>query len=262
MIKRIKLFVNGNEKSKSIATTLKTKLLEKEFILTEEEFDLGISIGGDGTFLRMVKESNFNNKPLYVGINTGTLGFAQEVSKDGIDDFINNIKNNHYKVDNIGIQETIIKTKKDTIHLNSLNEIVVRDKKLNTMTLDILIDNSKLETYVGDGMLVSTSFGSTAYNLSFGGSIVYNTFHTLQLTPVAPINNMSYRNLLNSVIIPQDKIITMIPKYKDLLITVDGDNIVLDNVESIETTISKKTIKCYRDKNYDFSKKINEKFLK
>lgn len=262
MIKKVKLFINDNEKSKSIATDLKNKLLENDFILAEDEFDLGISIGGDGSFLRMIKETNYSNNILYVGINTGTLGFAQEVSKDEIDVFLDNIKNNNYKIDEIGIQETKIICEDKDYLFNSLNEIVVRDKQLNTLTLDILIDNNKLEKYVGDGMLVSTSFGSTAYNLSFGGSIVYNTFHTLQLTPVAPLNNKSYRNLLNSVIIPSSKLITMISKNKDLLVTVDGDNIVLDNVESIETTMSKKTIKCYRDNNYDFSKKINEKFLK
>ena len=230
MIKKVKLFINDNEKSKSIATDLKNKLLENDFILAEDEFDLGISIGGDGSFLRMIKETNYSNNILYVGINTGTLGFAQEVSKDEIDDFLDNIKNNNYKIDEIGIQETKIICEDKDYLFNSLNEIVVRDKQLNTLTLDILIDNNKLEKYVGDGMLVSTSFGSTAY--------------------------------INSVIIPSSKLITMISKNKDLLVTVDGDNIVLDNVESIETTMSKKTIKCYRDNNYDFSKKINEKFLK
>ena len=52
------------------------------------------------------------------------------------------------------------------------------------------------------------------------------------------------------------------PTNKDLLIQVDGDNNIYDNVSLIETYIHKKRIKCYRDKNYDFSKKINEKFLK
>ena len=261
-IKKFKIFSNDTKLSIEIKNKVKEKLEKSNFIENEKSFDLAIAIGGDGCFLRMVKETNFNSRVLYVGINTGTLGFAQEVKVDDIDNFINNLIIENYKIDNIGIQETKVVTSDNTAYFNSLNEIVIRDKNLNTLTLDIMIDSVKLEKFVGDGMLVATSFGSTAYNMSFGGSIVYNTFHTLQLTPVAPLNNMSYRNLLNSVIIPENKKISIIPKNKDLLIQVDGDNNIYNNVSLIETYIHKKKIKCYRDKNYDFSKKINEKFLK
>ena len=261
-IKKYKIFSNKSKLSIEIENKVREKLDKANFIENEKSFDLGIAIGGDGCFLKMVKEANFNSRVLYVGINTGTLGFAQEVSVEDIDDFVNNLIIENYKIDYIGIQETKITTKDTVSYFNSLNEIVIREKSLNTLKLDILIDNEELEKFVGDGMLVATSFGSTAYNLSFGGSIVYNTFHTLQITPIAPLNNKSYRNLLNSVIVPEDKKISIIPKNNNLLITIDGDNNIYDNVSLIETYIHKKKIKCYRDKNYDFSKKINEKFLK
>ena len=120
-----------------------------------------------------------------------------------------------------------------------------------------------LETAVGDGLLISTSFGSTAYNLSFGGSIVYNTFHTLQITPIAPLNNKSYRSLLNSVILPENKVISLLPqRNRDLLITIDGENKYYENVIKVETVVDKKRINCLRRKGYNFVEKINEKFLK
>ena len=120
-----------------------------------------------------------------------------------------------------------------------------------------------LENFVGDGLLIATSFGSTAYNLSHGGSIVYNTFHTLQITPIAPLNNKSYRNLLNSVILPENKKVTLVPrKGKDILITIDGENKVYKDALEVQTYVNDKRIKCLRRKDYNFSKKINEKFLK
>ncbi len=120
-----------------------------------------------------------------------------------------------------------------------------------------------LERFVGDGLLIATSFGSTAYNLSHGGSIVYNTFHTLQITPIAPLNNKSYRNLINSVILPENKTVKLdLGGDKNIMITVDGENIVYENVVKVETFVHEKRIKCLRRKDYDFSKKINEKFLK
>jgi len=260
-IKSFKIFSNNNDKALSVSKIVKEKLIENG-IFESEEYDLAIAIGGDGSFLRMVKITNFKSDVLYVGINAGTLGFAQEVNLDNIDEFINNIKEGNYKIDTIGVQKTKVVTEKDDSIFYSLNEIVIREKELNTVTLDILIDDIALEEYHGDGILIATSFGSTAYNLSFGGSIIYNTFHTLQITPIAPLNNKAYRSLLNSVVLPEDKLIKIIPKNKNLLVTIDGENKFYDDVFYIETSVEDKKIHCLRNLDYDFSSKINEKFLK
>lgn len=262
-IKKFKIFNNDNEKSIDAKDLIIDKLEKNGFVLDNENYDLAIAIGGDGSFLRMVKQTNFNSDILYVGINAGTLGFAQEVSLECIDEFINELKEENYKIDSIGVQETKVVTKKTDSNFYSLNEIVVRQKELNTMVLDVKIEDVFLEQFIGDGLLIATSFGSTAYNLSFGGSMVYNTFHTLQLTPIAPLNNKSYSTLSNSVILPENKRITLIPtRDNNLLITIDGENNFYNDVRKIETVINKKRIKCLRRKDYDFSKKINEKFLK
>lgn len=264
MIKKIKLFTNENKKNAlKMKELLEAKLKEKNFLLVEKDFDLGIAIGGDGTFLRMVSSSNFNSECFYIGINKGTLGFTSEVTDENLEEFLSTLEQNHFSCEDIGVQEISILTKDTISHHFSLNEIVVRDKELNTTKLQISIDDTLLENYVGDGILVSTSFGSTAYNLSFGGSIVYNSFHTLQITPIAPLNNKSYRNLLNSLIIPDNKKITIIPKKKhsDLILSIDGENYIYENVSKIETKIGEKRIKMLRLQEYSFIEKLNEKFL-
>ena len=77
-INKVRLFVNNNIKSKNAEKIVKEYLIKEGFkITTEDDFDLGIAVGGDGSFLRMIKQSNFKNDALYVGINTGTLGFAR-----------------------------------------------------------------------------------------------------------------------------------------------------------------------------------------
>ena len=263
-MKTVKLFVNDNETSKNVSKIVKEKLEIANFQIVEDNYDLAIAIGGDGSFLRMIKNTNFNENCLYIGINAGTLGFAQEVNVEEIDKFILDLENNNYKIENIGIQEIEIKTP-DTISKQlSLNEMIVRDMELNTANLKVLVEGVLLEDFVGDGLLLATSFGSTAYNLSFGGSIVYNTFHTLQLTPIAPLNNKSYRNLLNSVILPDNKEIVIKPcnRTKNLLITVDGDNNFYKNVDYVSSKVSGREIQILRMKDYNFIKKINDKFLK
>ena len=263
-MKSVKLFVNDNETSKNVSKIVKEKLESANFQIVEDNYDLAIAIGGDGSFLRMIKSSNFNENCLYIGINAGTLGFAQEVNVEEIDKFILDLENNNYKIENIGIQEIEIKTP-DTISKQlSLNEMIVRDMELNTANLKVLVEGVLLEDFVGDGLLLATSFGSTAYNLSFGGSIVYNTFHTLQLTPIAPLNNKSYRNLLNSIILPDNKEVVIKPfnRTKNLLITVDGDNNFYKNVDYVSSKVSGREIQILRMKDYNFIKKINDKFLK
>ena len=261
-IKRVKLFSNDNENSKEIEKILKNELEKENFIICDKDYELAIAIGGDGSFLRMLKRSNFNSDIYYIGVNSGTLGFLQEIKPKDLNEFVEKLKNNNFKIEEIGIQETIIHSKNSSSLFYTLNEIVIRDKNLNTTKLNIRIDNFLLEKFIGDGILVSTSTGSTAYNLSYGGSIVYNDLHTMQITPIAPLNSKTYQVLRNSVIIPEQRKVTLIPddSNKDLMITTDGENNVFNNVERIETSVSKK-IKCLRMKDYDYTKKINEKFL-
>ena len=261
---RIKIFANKNDKSLSLKDEVANKLIENDFEIVDNNFDLGIAIGGDGSFLRMIKDNNFDSDTYYIGINAGTLGFAQEVEINDIEEFINDLKENQFLVEEIGIQESTIYNENNKMdEFYSLNEIVVREKTLNTLKLDVYIDNYLLENFAGDGILVATSFGTTAYNLSFGGSIIYNTFHALELTTIAPLNNKTYKTISNSIVLPQNKNITLLPtKTDNLIVTVDGVNKVYDNVIKIETIMKDKTIKCLRNKDYNFIKKINEKFIK
>ena len=264
MIKNIKIFPNNNELSYKISKELAKKLIFEGYNIVEDNYDLAIAIGGDGSFLRMLKQNNYNSNIFYIGVNTGTLGFLQEIKPDELDSFIISLKDNKYKIDTVGIQETRVYYNNDNSIFYSLNDIVVRDKDLNATVLKINIDDVNLEKFVGDGILISTSVGSTAYNLSYGGSIVFNTLHTLQIIPIGPINSKAYKSLLNGIVIPEDKTITIIPNKdkKNLIITVDGVNNVYDNVERIETSVSKKRIKCLRMENYNFINIVNDKFLK
>lgn len=258
-IKKVKLFPNNNISSLKIVNELKNSLKKYDFELSDD-FDLAIAIGGDGSFLRMVKECNFNKNVYYIGINTGTLGFAQEIYPNEIDEFLNKLNKSQYKIEEIGIQETKVYLDDTVDYYNSLNEIVVREENLNTLKLDISIDNTKLENFAGDGILISTSFGSTAYNLSFGGSIIYNELHTLQITPIAPLNSKSYRSLVNSLVISKSRIITL-KTNNSIILTIDGENHIYDNIKKVETSVNGE-IKLLHLKEYDYTKKINEKFIK
>lgn len=262
-INNVSLFINDNEKSEIVAKDLEIELRKYKFNIVNNNYDLAISIGGDGSFLRMVKENKFNDKISYIGINSGTLGFLQEIDINDCIDFVKRLNSSNYKEEEISIQETKIITDNSIYKYNSLNEIVIRKDDFSTLKLPIYIDNELLENFTGDGILVSTSTGSTAYNMSFGGSIIYNTLNTLSITPIAPLNNKVYKTLVNSVIIPSDKVITINPdkKNNNIFLIVDGVNYKINNVLKIETKISEKTIKCIRMNDFHFIKVVKDKIL-
>ena len=262
MIKNIKLFVNHNDGSIRLAKLVKENFVKNGFIISDD-YDLGVAIGGDGSFIRMVRDSNFSSDPYYIGINAGTLGFLQEANEHDLNRLIRVIQNNDYKIDEMYIQETDINydDKEDKIY--SLNEIIIRDYDLKTAKLDVFVDNDLLESFIGDGLMISTTIGSTGHNLSYGGSIVYSDLPTLQITPLAPINSKVYTNLVTSIILPRNKDIEIIPNgfTHDLLLTIDGEHSVYKNVDNVNTCIKDKKIKCLRFKDSNFSRKVNEKLL-
>jgi NAD+ kinase len=261
-INKVSIIYNNNPLTKEVKKKLEDLLFERKFEIVKEDPDLVIAIGGDGSFLRSTKKFNFNSDLIYVGVNTGSLGFLQEVKPEDLECFIDSLNNSEYKLENIKLQETEVLTDSGVYLYYSLNEILIREKDLNTVILDIKINGAKLEKYIGDGILIATSIGSTAYNLSFGGSIVQSDLHTLQITPIAPLNNKVYRNLLNSIIIPENNIIEVIPSNKKIMISIDGDIKKIGKILKITTYVKNKELIFLRLNNYNFYEKLNEKFLK
>ena len=259
-INKIKIFSNHTESSKPIEEELIKLLQENNFELSED-FDLGIAIGGDGSFLKMVKQANFNTNPYYIGINTGTLGFLQEIKPDKLNEFIESLNQNNYKFDEIGVLETTITQNEQNKKYYSLNDQVMRDLNLSVFKSEIFVDNVKLENFAGDGLLIATSVGSSAYNMSLNGALVYNTLHTIQINPISPLNTSAYRNLLNPVILPEKSLVEILPEKKQVTIMVDGEIEKLENITKIECAVKDKKLKFLRMKEYEFINIVNEKFI-
>jgi NAD+ kinase len=111
--------------------------------------------------------------------------------------------------------------------------------------------------------MISTPTGSTAYNLSGNGAIIYSDLHTLQITPLAPINNKVYRCISNPIVLPEDKVIKLYPieRTKDIIILADGRKHTIKDAECVEINISKEKLKCIRLNDYDYTTIINDKYL-
>lgn len=243
----INIISNYNRPSKETSKLLREKFEEKGFKVPEKydnKAELNICVGGDGAFLRAVHRFKFPRIP-FIGVNTGHLGFFQEIVPSEVDDFIDNYVNHRYSIEEIFLIKARIKTNNKTFTLHGVNEIVIRGIRSKVVHLKVFIQNNHLENFCGDGLIISTPVGSTGYNFSGGGSVVYPSLKTLQLTPLAPINSKAYRSLGNSAIIPGDINITIKPEYRyenSILLIVDGVEYKYNDIRRIDFSMPTRTI--------------------
>ncbi len=260
--------ISSNNINKSLETRdiLINKLINKNFEVSYDfspDTELIISIGGDGSFLKTVHDFNFPNVPI-VGINTGHLGFFPEICPTKIDDFINSYINNDFLIEERNLILSKICNKLCCIDVFALNEIVIKGDRSRTIHLDLKVNEKQIQKFSGDGMILSTSTGSTAYNYAAGGSLVDPSLNLMQLTPLYPINTNAYRSFTSSIIFSSESIITIAPEYRfedSILIVIDGVEHRFSRISHVETTISDKKIKLLRMSNYEFWSRVSNKFL-
>ena len=266
MPKKIFITSNPTDESKQVSVRLKSKLLDEGFEVLEEitsEVDLIVAIGGDGAFINAVHEFKYPKAPI-VGINTGHLGFLQDIRPDDIDKLIADYKAGEFYLMPISIVKALIHMGDETVKIYALNELVVRNTIPRMIHLDFKINRSFIESFSGDGLLISTPTGSTAYNYSAGGAIVDPSLEILQITPLSPSNTNAYRSLTSSIVTAPDSIIEIYPQKQDrtsVQIVRDGFDIPFEQVCKITITSSKDKIQVLRLHNYDFWSKVTNRFL-
>lgn len=267
-MKTFKIFYNQNKKSFDVAADLRSRLISTgQFREVHEGGDAAeyiFSVGGDGCFLKSLRESLVSDQVKFVGINTGTLGFLQSVRPEAIALLVEHLANETYRLQKLSfIKCTVICDEGFSQVLHGLNELVVRSDDLHILNLKIRVDGEELETFAGDGVLIATSTGSTAYNLSIGGSIVHERFHTLQLTPIAPLTTTAH-SLQNPLVMPEGTQLEMSPgkKSQDLLLCTDGYNTIVRDVRCLKVELDKRRVNRVIIDEHSFWQRINEKILR
>lgn len=231
------------------------KMIDLEgFSLDElcQKVDFLISVGGDGTLLSVVRKSFKYDKPV-LGINLGTLGFLTDISMEQLPKFIEDLKKGIYKIDNRMMVEGSVNLNKFV----AFNDIVISRKSISSMIkIKGKIDGKSFNTYYGDGVIISTPTGSTAYNLSVGGPIVYPLTEAFIVTPVAP-HSLTQRPL----VMPADfEIEFKIIDNQGAVVIVDGQDIYeIEQNQSIKINIAYKKAKMLHRIQRNYFEVLNEK---
>lgn len=257
---------NNDDLSINTARKLREKLNAFGYLVKDgldRETELIVSIGGDGKFLKTLKEYEYPKVPI-VGVNTGHLGFFTEVTPSEIDHLIAKYMAQDYTIQEIIPAESTICTRSSCIETIGINEIVIKGNRSRTIHLNIYVDNNLVQRFSGDGIIISTSTGSTAYNYSAGGSIVDPSLNVLQITPLAPINTNAYRSFTSSIILHCNSTIRVVPEYRfedSLIIVSDGEEHRYKGITEIDTKLSDCKIRMLRLANFEFWSRVTSKFL-
>ena len=149
------------------------------------EADMALSLGGDGTFLTTAMWVSRQGMPI-LGINMGHLGYLTTGHLDKNSNIIEEVLAGNYRIE----ERTMLQVDSDTVdipHPWALNEVaILRHDTSSMLDMETRLRSHTLTTYRGDGLIVSTPTGSTAYNMSVGGPILEPTTSCLVLSPISP----------------------------------------------------------------------------
>jgi len=207
--------------------------------------DFLVTLGGDGTLISVARRG-FKYQKAVMGINLGTLGFLTDIMPDEIASFLQKLKNNDYRID----KRMMIKATINGKEVVAFNDVVIsRDVVSGMIQLDAKVNNILFNKYNGDGLIVSTPTGSTAYNLSCNGPVVYPLTDAFIVTPISA-HSLTQRPL----VLPVDFEISFENTSKErAVVIIDGHDIYdlnSNDVITIEIAASKAQLIHRCERNY------------
>lgn len=188
-----------------------------------QEITVGVTLGGDGTLLNAAREIACAGIPI-CGINMGQLGFLTEVELPNLSVSLDKLINGEYQIEERLMLDAMIIRQGITIHVScALNDVVISKSGVSRMIkFNLFIDNELTAKYAADGLIISTSTGSTGYSLSAGGPIINPKLKVIVLTPICS-HTLHVRPL---VVSENEEIkVEMVSNQDDVVLTIDGQTI-------------------------------------
>lgn len=223
--------------------------------------DLAICFGGDGTILHMAKAATRYNIPI-LGVNIGTMGFMAELESSELSE-LRRLATGDYRVDSRMMLDVTVMRDRDIIfHDICLNDAAItKGAVARIVHLGVQCDGIQAMECGGDGIIVSTPTGSTAYNLSAGGPIVEPEAHSIIITPICA-HDVGSRGIVAS----ENRVITVgltQNARRNAYLSVDGGKALKINMgDKITIRKSHLSTQLLRLKNRSFYDVVNMKFKK
>jgi NAD+ kinase len=184
---------------------------------------LVISLGGDGTLLYAARTWGLNGAPI-VGVNMGRLGFLAEIEPERFNEVLESALAGEAKIQDRKVMDFSVSRDGQEIHKATVvNDVVInKGAPARILSLKLSIAGTDYWTYRADGLILATPIGSTAYNLSAGGPVVYPGLEAVLVTPICPFT-LATRSIILPLYFNLEVIIG--EKSSDVLLTSDGQQI-------------------------------------
>lgn len=245
----------GHTTAEEISNDLPQERLDE---VLENDIDLAIVIGGDGTLLHVARSTARHNIPI-VGINLGRLGFLTDIAQTDMLSEIDRILTGNYRIEErMMLNVSVIKNDSTVYQQIALNDIVIGKhafEKLISWQVDI--NNKFVTTSRSDAVILSTPTGSTAYALSAGGPIIHPGIDVLTIVPVSP-HTLSNR----PIVIPADSTIEFTITDKRSPAHVSADGLIgfnLEGDETVQISRSEHSVQLVHPENYNYFATLRSK---
>ena len=222
-----------------------------------EEADVMVSYGGDGTFLDAVRMLNTRPVPV-LGINSGRLGFLANVSQPGIGEALREIRQANYTTGERAMLAVEGDFPEPVDFPYAFPEFSIQKNGVPMVSVDVCVDGEPITTYLGDGIILSTPAGSTAYSLSVGGPIVVPGSRCFVLAPIAS-HNLTMRPL----VVPDTGEVgfRMEARRGSSYVTLDNRDYTVPNGSVFRVRRAEKSVFLIRFQNISFYRTLREKMM-
>ncbi|CAH1852792.1 NAD kinase [Convivina intestini] len=260
---KIAIYHNDLTKSQGIVNHLKQAIAERGLILDNQNPDVVISVGGDGTLLGAFHHYiDLPQEVRFVGLHTGHLGFYTDWLGSEVPELVDSLVHDSGQKVAYPILQMQTQHQDGSIKTYlALNEATVK-QPVGTLVADICLGSQTFELFRGDGVAVSTPTGSTAYNKANGGAVLHPDLAAIQMSEIASINNRVFRTLGSPLIVPRGQTIRVKPRSNRFLITCDQLEIVAKNVVSVEFQVADKQVYFASYRHLDFWKRVQNAFIR
>ncbi len=230
-------------------------VLGQPFDILCRECDALVTIGGDGTLISAVRRSHDYGKPV-MGVYAGKLGFLADVALEELDGFLTQMEAGEYRIDERAMLQAVITTKQGEKKVVAFNDIVITRPSISKMIhVETFVDGKAFNTYFGDGMIIATPTGSTAYNLSAGGPVLFPLTKVFVLTPICP-HSLTQR----PVVLPGQYDIEVRTPDQSALAVVDGQDMYeFGEGDSIRISLAETPAKLLHRKAFNYFEVLKEK---
>ena len=255
---KVGLFYNQSEKSQKVADEFLNLCCNKEFERDDDNPDVVITIGGDGTLLGAVHHYKSQLDHIrFAAIHTGHLGFYTDWRDFQAGELIESLKHDQGESVSYPLLDVTLEKTDGTIDYHiALNEATLR-KVNGTLVCEVLINGELFENFRGDGVCVATPTGSTAYSLSAGGPIITPELKLFLITPIAP-HNLNTRPIILSGDVKL--VLTLSEPSQLALINIDGHtHKTIKLEEKVEIFYSKESLKIVIPESRNYYDVLREK---